>query len=111
MSEFNQGLIISIVGLLITFTALGVFILVMVVLKKLFPFKEQKNEKGEAEDEETYEDETTLSLAENTSSEEEEIAAAIGAITILRSQQSNQLGATLLEGPGRYWAAKNQSKK
>lgn len=110
MSEFNQGLLISIVGILITFFALGVFILIMVVLKKLFPYKGAANE-GENEDEETYEEPAVILAAESSSNVDEERVAAIGALIYLLGQHSNQLGASLLEGPGRFWSAKQQSKR
>jgi sodium pump decarboxylase gamma subunit len=110
LSDFNQGLIVSVVGLLITFTALGIFILVMVVLKKLFPYKAE-SEEGADEDEETYEDPTMSAAIETSGGEDEEMAAAIGALIFLRGQQSNQLGAALLEGPGRFWTAKQPTNK
>lgn len=110
MSEFNQGLIISIVGILITFFALGIFILIMVVLKKLFPYKEIAAE-GENEDEETYEESGVMAATDTPNNEDEERVAAIGALAYLRGQQSNLLGASLLEGPGRFWSMKQQSKR
>jgi Na+-transporting methylmalonyl-CoA/oxaloacetate decarboxylase gamma subunit len=109
LSEFNQGLVISAIGLLVTFLALGIFILIMILLKKLFPYKEE-NQTGEKEDEETYAEPNAVAAMETLASEEEEMAAAIASLIYLRGQQSTQLGASLLEGPGRYWAAKQQTK-
>ena len=37
MNNIVQGLEVSVLGILITFTALGVFILIMIVLQRLFP--------------------------------------------------------------------------
>ena len=109
MSDFSQGLVVSVVGLLVTFLALGVFILVMVVLQKLFPYREEAAEQSSGEPSDGIEPASTI--AESTSNEEEEIAAAITAVAYLRSQHSSQLGSALLEGPGRYWASKRQSQK
>ncbi len=40
MTEIGQGLTLSGIGILITFSALGILILLILVLKTLFPVKE-----------------------------------------------------------------------
>ena len=40
MNEIAQGWALSVLGILVTFLSMGVFILIMVVLKRLFPYKE-----------------------------------------------------------------------
>lgn len=78
MSEFSTGLMVSIVGLSITFLALLIFIGVIVLLKKIFPYKEVAEETPEAE---------APALA---SSKEEEIAAVIAAVSYAKAQADKQ---------------------
>ena len=66
-----QGLNVSILGLMITFMALGVFILIMVVLQKLFPAEEEKIEQPEPE--------LVVAVETADTSEEGAIVAAIAA--------------------------------
>ena len=47
MNPIVQGLEITVLGLAVTFTALGIFILVMFVLKRIF---REKPENGDAQD-------------------------------------------------------------
>jgi sodium pump decarboxylase gamma subunit len=86
MTDFQSGLWVSLIGLTITFVALGVFIGVIVLLKKLFPYKPE-TEKAEEEAEET------MAMAESTDDDDASVAAAVAAITYLRSQKKGQLGA------------------
>lgn len=97
MTDFQSGLLISVVGLLTTFTALLIFIGVMVVLQKLFPVKEKKIRKFAV-----VEEPAPAQIEEKKEANAEEIAAAIAAVAYLRSQQAGQLGAALLSGPGPY---------
>ncbi len=97
MTDFQTGLMISAIGLLVTFSALGIFIGVMVLLQKLFPVKKESKKQDVVE----------LQPVEITSevkieSGVEEIAAALAAVSYLRSKRTGQLGATLLYGPGPY---------
>ena len=87
---------ISVVGLVVTFSALLIFIGVMVLLQKLFPVKK----KAEAALPATPEKPAEISVV--AESGEEEITAALAAIAYLRSRNSGQLGATLLYGTGPY---------
>lgn len=96
MTDFQSGLMISVVGLVVTFSALLIFIGVMVLLQKLFPVK--KN----AETPAPISPIKTVELTIEAESGVEEIAAALAAIAYLRSQNTGQLGATLLYGPGPY---------
>lgn len=76
--DFSTGLMVSLIGLLITFFALGVFIGVIYLLKALFPYKEEKEEGEENEGEEETEGPVMVETAE------EEIVAAIAAVAYLR---------------------------
>jgi sodium pump decarboxylase gamma subunit len=77
LSDFSTGLMISVVGLTVTFVALAIFIGVIVLLKKLFPFKEEKEEAEATE--------STPAMAE---SNEEEIVAAIAAVAFAKAQNT-----------------------
>lgn len=94
--DFQTGLMVSIVGLSITFLALFIFIGVIMLLKALFPYKAEVQEV----------DEEDVIVAEISSAEEEEeVAAAVAAVMYLRGRRSNQLGASLTEGRSPFWTA------
>jgi Na+-transporting methylmalonyl-CoA/oxaloacetate decarboxylase gamma subunit len=95
LTDFQTGLVISVIGLLVTFFALGIFIGVMVLLQKLFPVKTKKEEK-------VSEETKPVEVVAQVETGAEEIAAALAAVTYLRSQRAGQLGASLLSGPGPY---------
>lgn len=98
----SQGLAISGLGLMITFSSLGLFILIMVGLKKVFPYKEEK-ETGESDDG----NEVLVSHAavEKTDGEDDlAVAAAIGvAIAHTLSRSQSKLGNNLEAGRGSWW--------
>ena len=93
--DFQTGLVVSGVGLAITFLALLIFVGVIMALKALFPYKEEVSE--ESETEEVY----------DTASEtnEEEAAAAIAAVLYFRQRRSSQLGSALSEGKSSFWTS------
>ncbi|HWQ46764.1 MAG TPA: OadG family protein [Longilinea sp.] len=106
MTEITQGLIVSGLGLLITFASLGLLILVIVVLNKLFPYKEEA-EKGEGDNnaETAVVIETAVSGDEDT-----ELAVVIAAaLSITQSQTGSSLGASLLEGRSSFWGTRQAS--
>ncbi len=80
--DFSTGLMVSIVGLSITFLALAVFIGVIYLLKLLFPYKEAAAEGGEEKSEEASEGSVMVETAD------EEIVAAIAAVSYLRGQNA-----------------------
>jgi Na+-transporting methylmalonyl-CoA/oxaloacetate decarboxylase gamma subunit len=96
LTDFQTGLIISAVGLTVTFSALLIFIGVMILLQKLFPVKKK------TESPQQIIEEKPIDLIIETESGNEEIAAAVAAIAYIRSQNTGQLGASLLYGPGPY---------
>jgi hypothetical protein len=100
VSDIQIGLVVSGVGLTITFLALAVFIGVIVVLQKLFPMKLEIEEK---------EAETTISSEDNSINYDEineTMVAALAAAAYLRYKGSSQLGSSLLAGPGPYWTSR-----
>ncbi len=97
--DFQTGLMVSIVGLSITFLALLIFIGVIMLLKAIFPYKAEAQEEGD-----------NVSVAETvvveaSSAEDEEVAAAVAAVMFVRGRRSNQLGASLTEGHSPFWTA------
>lgn len=111
MSEIIQGLEVSLLGVLITFTALGGFVLIMIGLQKLFPEREH----GEAElssrnaPDEPERAETT---AQEEEKEEGEVAAAIAvALLYFQSQKQGGLGEALNEGKGPWWSLYSQAAR
>jgi sodium pump decarboxylase gamma subunit len=96
LNPISQGLYISALGLLITFLALGILILIMVGLKRLFPYK------AEAEEDIA---ETTIEVQVDESEDEALVAAAIAtAIQYFGASGKNSLGANLARGRGAWWA-------
>jgi sodium pump decarboxylase gamma subunit len=93
-SDFSTGLMVTVVGLSITFLALFIFIGVIILLKALFPYKE-----------ETAEVEEKSQTNETACIEDEEVAAAIAAVVFLRGQRSSQLGSALAEGKSAFWTS------
>lgn len=95
-SDFATGLMVSVVGLLITFIALGVFIGVIYLLKALFPYKPEAEEEKEGEEAEEV---VEISSAEG----EEEVAAAIAAVLYLKKEVRPSF-----ETPGKntFWTAR-----
>jgi sodium pump decarboxylase gamma subunit len=99
-ADFQTGLMVSVVGLAITFSALLIFIGIIVLLKTIFPYKEEKSE----ETDDASHKEETITVASSDKSEEE-LTAAIAAVIYLHGQRSNQLGAALTAGKSPFWTA------
>ena len=81
--DFSTGLMVSIVGLLTTFVALGVFIGVIYLLKLLFPYKSAAQAVEEVEPAESP------ALAET---HEEEVVAVIAAVAYAKESQIKKSG-------------------
>jgi Na+-transporting methylmalonyl-CoA/oxaloacetate decarboxylase gamma subunit len=102
MTTIGQGLEIMVIGLGITFSALAIFIGVMVILQRLFPAQEE----SEGEEPEVVKRPTVSTLARDTS-EEEVVVAITLALAHLYSHElcRSNLGKSLETGPGPWWAA------
>lgn len=101
MSDFSQGLSISVVGILITFFSLGVFILIMILLQRVFP-PEKITEKEVEEDEPVVQ----IELDQNTGIGDQGgaiVAAIMVAINYYQTVNQPILGANLEAGRGRWW--------
>lgn len=97
--DFQTGLMVSVVGLSITFLALFIFIGVIMLLKAVFPYK------AEAQEDNDDESDAETVAYEATSAEDEEVAAALAAVMFVRGRRSNSLGASLTEGHSPFWTA------
>lgn len=126
-----DGVVLSVLGVATTFTALGLFILIMVVLRRLFPNVEEKAARAalKASDEtspaalvETAEADDGAAAAAIGAAllywqgmlgadEEEQVAAAIAVSLFYLGRQvqapvpqvESRLGANLERGRGRWW--------
>jgi Na+-transporting methylmalonyl-CoA/oxaloacetate decarboxylase gamma subunit len=101
-----EGLSISLTAMLLTFFALGLFILIMVALQALFPAESQAaSEEASSED-----------LADNadpcgpTEEEAAVVAAIAAAVSYVRAQAQAGLGDNLKQGRGGWWGASYQRK-
>jgi sodium pump decarboxylase gamma subunit len=101
MSNIEQGLTIMVMGLSITFSALIIFIGVILLLKRLFPARQKTDparEKAAAQ---------KVVGPQSRDTTEEEIAIAITvALAHLYSQElcRSNLGVDLEQGHGPWWA-------
>lgn len=96
-----QGLIVSILGMTFLFAAMGLLILAMTVLERLFRPKT-------AQPDPNLPDQKIPSSSTQQATKEAEIAAAIAtALLHLRSLEIHEsgLGSTLETGPSRWWFA------
>ena len=100
MSELiSQGLTISVIGISLTFAALGILILMMFLLVRLFPVKKETKDI-------THPVEAIKSDASRHSVKEEEVVAAITvALSYFRSLELGRsgLGETLETEPTPWW--------
>ena len=101
-----EGLSISLTAMLLTFLSLGLFILVMVVLQRLFPAG------SEMETAETAPEALDENVDPCGSSEEEAavVAAIAAAVSYVRAQTQAGLGDNLRQGRGGWWGASYQRK-
>ena len=95
-----QGLILSVVGMGLTFLALGILILVMVLLDRFFSDKKEV-----ASDEAKPTEKSTVSSLAGDPVDEEIVAAIAVAIAQVRTLELCEvgLGSTLEGAPSRWW--------
>ena len=99
MNEIGQGLSLSGIGILITFSALGILILLILLLKALFP------EKGKDLDD-SYNSEPLVPEAGHTRDEIRKKAAAAGVAILLEKRlllTKGRLGSVLEKPVGEWW--------
>ena len=95
MNIIGQGLTLSGIGIIITFSALGLLILVIWLLKKLFPADQPGQEVYPSREKHPPSDRER----------QRKIAAASAAALIMRekSEQNMNLGKVLETPPGEWW--------
>ncbi len=104
MNVYLQGLSISIMGILITFFALGIFILIMIVLQRIFP---PQNEEEVAEVEPENVGESVIVRMEDEQTEGAVVAAIAAALSYFKAQEkSASLGDALREGHSSWWVSR-----
>lgn len=103
-TDFSAGLQVSLLGLIVTFVALGVFILIILALKALFP-AERAAKKSAA-----VQPAAVVEVSAEAEDEEGEVVAAIAAALAFarvgQGRRSASLGQLLQEGRGSWWAAR-----
>lgn len=99
MSEIGQGLSLSGIGIMITFSALGILILLILVLKTLFPVR--------GDDLEVSHPEKTPPSGIDPAREELRKKAAAAGVAVLLSKRSfsrkGSLGSELEKPVGKWW--------
>ena len=102
MSDLLRGLNVSVWSFGLTFVAIGLLVLVIIAVDRLFPVKPEKGEGEETVSEPAGE------LA-GEESDDAEVAAAIAA-ALYRLQEEEpmyeELGSALLSGPGPWWSVR-----
>jgi hypothetical protein len=92
LSEIGQGLLLSGIGILITFAALGILILLIVVLKALFPVQDSRER-----------DKTDAPGPDRELLKEKAAAAAVAVLLGKRHPGKGFLGSELEKPVGRWW--------
>lgn len=98
-NDILAGLSISISGLAVTFLALGVFVLVMMILQKVFSTKSDA-----AAEEETQDVPVVMESSETTEDDNLPVVIAT-AISFFRNQAQSSLGSSLENGKGGWWSS------
>jgi Na+-transporting methylmalonyl-CoA/oxaloacetate decarboxylase gamma subunit len=105
LTSFEKGLEVSLLGILITFLALGVFILIMIVLQRLFPAKE--TDASAKEDEQPLVEVKIEEIGEDAAV----VAAIAAALSYLRARAQSSLGSSLQEGRGSWWSSRKMEAR
>jgi hypothetical protein len=94
LTELGQGLYLSGIGILITFSALGILILIIFSLKLIFP--EERTARGSTE-KSNQEDPNREALRKQAA------AAGVAALLMHSGKRSSGLGKHLESPPGSWW--------
>ena len=105
MDSLQKGLEVSLLGILITFLALAVFIQIMVVLQRLFPAEQTD---ASAKNEEQPQVEVQI---EEIGEDAAVVAAIAVALSYLRARSQSSLGSSLQEGRGGWWSARKMEAR
>ncbi|NPV56444.1 MAG: hypothetical protein HPY76_07225 [Anaerolineae bacterium] len=102
MDLIPQGLVISALGIVTAFVAMASFILIIVVLKRLFPVKTEAAETGS---------EAAMTVEMDAGDDDYAADAALvvaiaAALATARARAQSTLGADLGAGRGAWWSAR-----
>jgi len=99
LNEIGQGLVLSGIGILITFSALGVLILIILLLKRIFPVARAAGISDPSKFTAGSEDQLDMERLKTVAA-----AAAAAAITLQKRKNSARgLGELLETPPGNWW--------
>jgi Na+-transporting methylmalonyl-CoA/oxaloacetate decarboxylase gamma subunit len=107
LSDISQGWSLTLLGLIVAFSAMAIFIGVIVVLKRFFPYKEEAEEEEEVAPE-TPAEEAPVAVA---STVEAEVAAIAVALVAARQKNRSPIGEALHSGRGSWWVANQLSSR
>jgi hypothetical protein len=93
LTEIGQGLVLSGIGILITFSALGILILVIFTLKVIFPKKRTVLDPGKNKKDDSKRESLRKQAA----------AAGVAALLMHSGKKSSALGKLLESPPGNWW--------
>ena len=94
MNELGQGLTLSGIGILVTFSALGILILLILVLKVFFPGKQTEIDGYESR----------FKINDRESLKEQAAAVAVAALLDLNLEtRKSHLGSILEDPAGNWW--------
>jgi len=107
------GLSISVSGIIITFMALGLFILVIVILQKLFPGTDGDDNGNESAEPAQASAEMAPQVQASEQSEEDvDLPVVIAAaIAHFRAKAQSSLGTSLYEGKTGWWSSNRMSAR
>ncbi len=101
MNPIQQGLYISVVGLLVLFAVSAIFYLVLIGMQKLFPVKEEAEEKQA--------DQMPAAPAVKSSDDKAIMAVIAAALSSTQSRSIPGLGDSLQYHRGAWWSARLQA--
>lgn len=101
MDNISQGWTLTLLGLIVAFSAMAIFIGIIVLLKRLFPYKAEPEGEAEAAAEEPA---TAVKTTLN-SNIEQEVAALAVAMVVARQRNRSPIGDALHSGRGSWWVA------
>jgi Na+-transporting methylmalonyl-CoA/oxaloacetate decarboxylase gamma subunit len=93
-SDFGQALILSAFGIGTTFAALGVLVMLMILLQRIFPVKSEPVEESEMPE---------IHVDGQDGVPSEQVAAIAAVWWVLTQQQTADLGKRLEQPRGRWW--------
>jgi Na+-transporting methylmalonyl-CoA/oxaloacetate decarboxylase gamma subunit len=101
MSLYAQGLTLSLMGMLVTFASLGLFILIIVLLQRMFGAAQPPTAP-------THQPQATSNdpPASNVGMDDAQLAAVVAVSIALEGNRpsAGALGAALTQGRGRWWS-------